>query len=320
MTVVAHLGALVRRDDPAGARVDRARVLRGRRRSRDRRHVVDPLAMLERAQRVRVVRLPERAAVGRQRRATDRDAVPHDPGRDDDGGGRDRRDDEDGASRHEDERARDEREQDEPHVAEDREAKCRAQRNRERQRSFLEDEQRQQDDRRREELVQDLAVHVDVVPDEVWVERGGERGEEAGERRDPASPDLVDEQRGRGRDGDLRQPDDDPRALKDPIERNQEPAVERLRVGGRPPRDEAVRPVREEGAGEDVALVDVRRRDRAPLVEEDAEPRDDRRRGHECVGKAPWSGSGTPGGSTGHFRRTYGRSPHVLMAAPQASP
>ena len=67
--------------------------------------------------------------------------------------------------------------------------------------------------------------------------------EQADRRREPALADLPDDERRRDGDADLREPDDLPVPAEDPVERDQEPAVERLRVRGRVARDEAVRPV-----------------------------------------------------------------------------
>ena len=55
------------------------------------------------------------------------------------------------------------------------------------------EDHRQQHDRDGEELVEDLAVLVDVVPDEVRVQRRDHRCDEAHPLRDEAPPDLVDE-------------------------------------------------------------------------------------------------------------------------------
>ena len=59
----------------------------------------------------------------------------------------------------------------------------------------------------------------------------------------------------------------------DPVDRNQEEAVERLRVRGRNSRDEAVRAAVEESEGEVVALVRVRGENRFTLVEQRRESR-----------------------------------------------
>ena len=100
--------------------------------------------------------------------------------------------------------------------------------------------------------------------------RDGSRGETRAPR-DETPPDLVDEQRGRDGHRDLRKADDDPRPTEDPVERHEEEPVERLRVGGGPSRDEAVRAARQERSGKVGALVDVRGGDRPPLMEEDRE-------------------------------------------------
>ena len=71
-----------------GSRVDRAGVLRARRRAGKRRHVVDPAAAGEHVVRVQVVRLPERSRVGRDREAADRDVVAYDPRRENERGAR----------------------------------------------------------------------------------------------------------------------------------------------------------------------------------------------------------------------------------------
>ena len=81
----ARRGASARTRRRGGTRpaleVDRALELRRDRRSAgERRHVVDPLAGGERRVRVDVVRLPERARVGRDRAAADLHLVADDPG------------------------------------------------------------------------------------------------------------------------------------------------------------------------------------------------------------------------------------------------
>jgi len=62
----------------------------------------------------------------------------------------------------------------------------------------------QENDRCGQQLVEDLAVDVDVVPDDVRLQRRDQRRGEPGARRDEAAADLVDEQRGRDGDGGLR--------------------------------------------------------------------------------------------------------------------
>jgi hypothetical protein len=123
-------------------------------------------------------------------------------------------------------------------------------------------------------VVEDLAVHVHVVPDEVGVD-GDEQGcDDAGGGREPAPADPPHDERGAAGDGDLRDPDDFPVPAEEPVQRQEEPAVERLRVRGGMPRDEAVRSLREVGPGEDVALLDVRDEDDAALVQQRREPRE----------------------------------------------
>ena len=64
-------------------------------------------------------------------------------------------------------------------------------------------------------------------------------------QRDDAPPDLEDEHRGQRGDDEVGDPDDEPMALEHLVEPGQEPRVERLRVPGRPAREEA------EGAARD---------------------------------------------------------------------
>ena len=100
-------------------------------------------------------------------------------------------------------------------------------------------------------------------------------------------PDLVDEPRRRDRDEHLREPDHEPVPVEHPVERDQEEAVQRLRVGRRDPRDEAVRPAVEERLREVVALVDERRGDVAPLDGEREQARQRARGGEQEVGAGP---------------------------------
>ena len=81
-------------------------------------------------------------------------------------------------SRADDARREDEREQQEPCVAEDREPGDRSGRSGHRQRAPLVREEREQDERAASSAVEDLAVDVDVVPDEVRVQRRHERGDQ----------------------------------------------------------------------------------------------------------------------------------------------
>ncbi len=133
--------------------------------------------------------------------------------------------------------------------------------------------QRREDDRRGEQRVQDLAVHVDVVPDEVRVQRGERRGDDADPLRGDPAADLVDEERRRDRDERLREPDHEPVPLEDPVERREEEGVERLRVRRGHARDEADRSARHERAREVVALLRVGEQDLAALDRDDDEPR-----------------------------------------------
>ena len=136
---------------------------------------VDPAAVLERRVRVDVVRLPESARVGRHRPAADAHLVPHDPrhhedrGAGEDRGGREQRAPRDAAPPQQ-VGAEQERQRLEPDVAEDAEADHRAERQRAPPAEALGRVQRQVHGRGREEVVEDLAVHVHVVPDEVRVQ------------------------------------------------------------------------------------------------------------------------------------------------------
>jgi hypothetical protein len=91
------------------------------------------------------------------------------------------------------------------------------------------------------------------------------------------SADRVDEERGRGRNHDLRAADRPPRAAEQPVDRDEEESVQRLRVGGRLVRDEPERPVLDEGLREVVALVGEGGEDPPSLVQEDDQARRDRR-------------------------------------------
>src|SRR5439155_12021590 len=86
---------------------------------------------------------------------------------------------------------------------------------------------------------------------------------------------------GRRRDHDLRAADGPPTAPEDPVDRDQEEAVQRLRVRGRLTRNEAKRPVMYERLREVVALVGERRENASPFVEEDGQARGDRRDGDQ---------------------------------------
>ena len=110
-------------------------------------------------------------------------------------------------------------------------------------------EQRQPEHRRPDQLVEDLAVPVDVVPDEVGLEGRDHRGEQADPQREEAAADLEHAERGRDRDQDLHRPERPPVEAGDPEDRDQEEAVQRLGVGGRMAGDVAERPVRDDTSG-----------------------------------------------------------------------
>ena len=75
--------------------------------------------------------------------------------------------------------------------------------------------------------------------------------------------------------------DDEPGPLERPVERGQEPGVQRLRVGRRDVGQEPERPARDEGLRERVALLDVLLEDLVPLDREGDEPRQRGGRGDE---------------------------------------
>jgi hypothetical protein len=125
LAIEAHLGALVGPQNPSRLRVVAARFLRRRRRAGDARHVVDPAARAQRLERVHVVRLPERAAVGGQCDTADLDAVAYDPRRHHERSRHDRQrcgDESVPARAPQQPRADDEWQQQQPHVAQDRDA------------------------------------------------------------------------------------------------------------------------------------------------------------------------------------------------------
>ena len=137
-------------------------------------------------------------------------------------------------------------------------------------------EQHEEEQRGGSELVEDLAVDVNVVPDQVRVQRCEQRCQEARKRIDELPSDPEHGHRRAGGDRDLRGPDHEPMAAEDPVERDQKPAVQRLGVGGRLTRCEAVGPGRYEGAGEDIALLDERLEDRPAFDRQHHEARQDR--------------------------------------------
>ncbi len=180
----------------------------------------------------------------------------------------------------------DERQEQEPRVAEDPEREHDPER--ERHRADVPARpvgggQRQVDDRGREHLVDDLAVDVDVVPDQVRVERGDDGRDQSRARGQEAPSGLVDDQGRRRRHGDLPEPDRRPVAAEDPVDRDQEERVGGLRPRRRLAGDEAVRARVDEGQREAVRLLGVAGEDRAALVEQDGEARQHARREHDRV-------------------------------------
>ena len=121
-----------------------------------------------------------------------------------------------------------------------------------------------------------------------------DRRDHAGAARQHARADRVDEQRGRRRDEDLREADRPPLAPEDPVDRDEEEAVERLRVRRRLARDEAERPVVDERRREVVALVRERREDLVALVHEDDHAWDDRRERRRATGERASRGDQAP--------------------------
>ena len=228
---------------------------------------------------LRVVRLPERTRVGRDREAADLRIVPDQPRCDDDTG---RGDDEHGgdelAPRREDARrtrrgrsaARQSREL--PRIATPQSAPSSTGRA---SRAAPYGEQRDEHDPGERDLVGDLAVDVDVVPDQVRVaasrprrprRRGAGRRAARRSRRGRRSP-----PRGRS----AARPTTSQERPKHPVERDEEQAVERLRGRRRMPGDEPERAGRDERLREVVALLGVRREDRPALEHQHREPRQD---------------------------------------------
>ena len=96
---------------------------------------------------------------------------------------------------------------------------------------------------------------MDVVPDGVGMERRCSTRDDARARRAEERADREDDERGGHGDGDLREPDGEPRTAEWPVERREEPAVQRLGIGGRDVQ-EAEGAVLDERRREAVALVD----------------------------------------------------------------
>ncbi len=109
---------------------------------------------------------------------------------------------------------------------------------------------------REQEPVQQLAVQVDVVPDDVGVEGRDQRRDEADADRAQARADLEDDERCRDRHDDLRDPDREPRSPEREVDPREKPPVQRLCVRGRNAGQEAERAVVDERRREPVALVD----------------------------------------------------------------
>ena len=297
VVVVALLGALGDGDDPAvlrpvtpglvGGHPLRAIRARSALPRRDVRHLVDPVARGEHVVGVDVVGLPERAPVGRDREAAELDLVADDPRRH-----HHHRDHRNGKGRHpagvppEQEAREQERQHDQPGVRQDREAAHRADRGGRPEGAPRRREQRQPEQCRADQLVEDLAVPVQVVPDEIGLERRDHRSHQPDARRQEPPPDLEHDDRRRDRDQELREPDRPPVEAADPEDRDQEPAVERLRVGGGMARDVAERPVAEEHLCEQLRLLEVRE-DALLLVQEDAEPRQRARGDHDRIRPDP---------------------------------
>ena len=214
-----------------------AGLLRRHRGIRELGHVVDPAAVVrKRLVRVDVVGLPERLGIGGHGEAADLDAVAHHPWHDHEGGHRHR----DGGDASHPTAVAAQQEQEEPHrhgqqhesrVGEHGQPEHDAQPERAAHVASFRHGERQRDDACGERGVEDLAVDVDVVPEEVGVQRHREAGEEPGGRREPAATDPRHEQRRGERDQDLRDPDRLPAAAEDPVDRDQEERVERLRRG-----------------------------------------------------------------------------------------
>ena len=115
------------------------------------------------------------------------------------------------------------------------------------------------------------------MPDDVWMERRDDRGDEADAGRAEPRADREDDERGRDGDDDLCDADREPRASEREVDPREEPAVQRLRVRRRDAGKEPERAVVDERRREAVALVDELLEDGPALVGEDEEPRHRRR-------------------------------------------
>ena len=174
----------------------------------------------------------------------------------------------------------DDREEDEPAVREDRDAGDETERRAGQRPAGDEGEP---EHRRPEQLVEDLAVAVDVVPDEVRLQRRRERCDETDARREAAAADLVDDERGGRRHEQLRSADRPPVLACEPVDEPEKPAVQRLRVRRRLAGHVAERAGLQQDARERVRLLHVVE-DSAALVQEHGEARQHACREHDCVG------------------------------------
>ena len=172
----------------------------------------------------------------------------------------------------------------------------------ERKRPPLVRDQRAEREERQRQPVEHLAIQVDVVPDDVRVQRRDRRGDEADAGRAEPRPDREDDQRRRDRDGDLREPDREPRATERQVDRREEPAVERLCVRRRDAGKEAERPVIDERRRETVALVDELLEDRLALACEHQETRNGRDHDHDSGSRRPFHLASASMGATSRER------------------
>ncbi len=248
-----HLRALVDLDDPAGLAIDLAGVLRARRRARQAGGTssIQP-PRCEHVVRVEVVRLPQRSRVGRDREAPDGDTVARDPRREHER--RARADDEqrgepvvgEAEANHEPE-SEHEWKEDEPRVAEDRDADDGAERGSQPERSASFGG---------ESATRTIAAarSWSSISRLRWTScqtrYGCSVARSAPPRRSRSRrsrvPIAIDDERRERRD---RRSAPLPTASHDrsnPVDRDEEEAVERLRVRGRDARDEAERAAVEE--------------------------------------------------------------------------
>ena len=176
-----------------------------------------------------------------------------------------------------DEAGEHEREEGEPRVSENRKPRRRAKSERDQPAAALDDDQREQRHEREQEPVEDLPVHVQVVPDEEGVERCDRRADDADLERDDATADLEHQDGGHGGDSDVRDADDEPVPLEDLVEAGEEPSVEGLRVAGRPAGEEPEGAARDQRLREAVALLHELAQDLPALGEQDEQAGHDRR-------------------------------------------